>query len=272
MDQSFSKGAFLLSRSLFDSDIWMKPPEYVKIWLYLIGKANHKGRSYRGYFCDRGEYFCDYQELRDQLKYKIGYRNKQYHENHMKNIMKFLRDTQRIATAKRPRGLLVTILNYDAYQSLKSYEKTTEIHSEETDCNPPVNQMPPSINKNYKELENDKNLKNTFSQNAEEFRLAELLFNLILERNPDYKRPDLQRWSLHVDRMIRLDCRRTEDIEAVIKWSQADGFWQNNIISTQKLRDKFDQLYMKMEADNAKPKTSTKFTGLNEKNYNEGAF
>jgi hypothetical protein len=52
--------------------------------------------------------------------------------------------------------------------------------------------------------------------------------------------------------MIRLDSRRADDIEAVIEWCQANEFWQNNIISTQKLRDKFDQLKMKMEAENNK--------------------
>ncbi len=152
---NFCNGAFILSRSIFDSDLWQKPPEYIKTWIYLLGKANHKERSYRGYFCGRGQYFCDYQELRDQLKYKIGYRNKQYHENHMKNVMKFLRDTQRITTVKKPRGILVTILNYDVYQSFESYEKTTEEANEETDCRPTVNQMPSSINKNDKELKNE---------------------------------------------------------------------------------------------------------------------
>jgi hypothetical protein len=52
--------------------------------------------------------------------------------------------------------------------------------------------------------------------------------------------------------MFRLDSRRADDIEAVIEWCQANEFWQNNIISTQKLRDKFDQLKMKMEAENNK--------------------
>ncbi len=134
---------------------------------------------------------------------------------------------------------------------------------------PRKNQSVLSINKNYK---NYKNLRNIYSQNSDEFRLAELLSNLIFERNPNYKKPDLQMWTLHIDRMIRLDNRKADDIEAVIKWSQVDEFWQNNILSTQSLRNKFDQLKMKMEVEIAKPKTCSKYTGLNEKNYNEGAF
>jgi hypothetical protein len=173
---------------------------------------------------------------------------------------------------KKPRGILVTIINYDIYQTLGNYDKTNEKTSEETTKKPQRNQKPLSINKNYKNEKNEKNFKNIYSQNSDEFRLSELLLNLILERNPEHKRPDLQKWAGHVDRMIRLDSRRADDIEDVIKWSQADGFWQNNVISTQKLREKFDQLYLKMEVKDAKHKTSTKFTGLDEKDYTKGAF
>jgi hypothetical protein len=247
--QNFDSGAFVISRSIFESEIWYKPPEYLKIWLYLIGKANHKGRKYRGYYCERGQYFCNYKELREQLSYKIGYRNKKYGDFAPKTLMKYLRKTQRITTTKKPRGILVTIINYDTYQTLGNYEKTSEETNEETTKKPQRNQKPLSINKNYK---NEKNFKNIYSQNSDEFRLSELLLNLILERNPEHKRPDLQKWAGHVDRMIRLDSRRADDIETVIEWCQANEFWQNNIISTQKLRDKFDQLKMKMEAENNK--------------------
>lgn len=114
--------------------------------------------------------------------------------------------------------------------------------------------------------------KEIYSPNSDEFKLSELLLNLILKRNPMNKVPDLQRWALQVNRMIRLDSRKADDIEAVIEWCQANEFWQNNVLSTEKLRQKFDQLYLKMEAENAKHKTGNKFTGLSKKNYNEGAF
>ena len=59
---------------------------------------------------------------------------------------------------------------------------------EEANCKPIVNQMPLSINKNDKELKNDKNVKSTYSQNSDEFRLSELLLNSILKRNPGHTR------------------------------------------------------------------------------------
>ncbi|MCP4371026.1 MAG: hypothetical protein GY797_23370 [Deltaproteobacteria bacterium] len=182
---NFSKGAVIISRSLLESDLWFMPPEYVKIWIYLIGKANHCSRKYSGYFCKRGQYFCDYQELRNQLKYKIGYRSKQHHENQMKNLMKYLRDTQRISTMKKPRGILITILNYNAYQTLENYEKTDEKTDEETNDKLTVNQMPPSINKNYKNLRIKSS--KTFHQNSVELNVPVQILIVSIPKLKQYR-------------------------------------------------------------------------------------
>jgi hypothetical protein len=87
-----------------------------------------------------------------------------------------------------------------------------------------------------------------FCRNSDEFRLSEILFFLIKKRRPGFKSPDLQKWAEVVDRMIRIDKRSVAEIEDVIVWCQNDEFWQNNILSTEKLRKQYDQLAMKMES------------------------
>lgn len=84
------------------------------------------------------------------------------------------------------------------------------------------------------------------SSDSEEVRLSELLFSLIRERNPKQRKANIQAWAGHVDRMIRLDKRTPEEIEQVIRWSQAHSFWQSNILSTAKLREQFDKLWLQM--------------------------
>jgi hypothetical protein len=80
---------------------------------------------------------------------------------------------------------------------------------------------------------------------------------LILGNNPNFKKPDLQSWAKHFDLMIRLDKGRTvENIREVMAWSQEDSFWQGNILSSKKLRDKFDQLVIRMKAP--KPQVNSK--------------
>lgn len=100
----------------------------------------------------------------------------------------------------------------------------------------------------------DNTTKEIFLSDSDEVRLSELLLSLIRQRNPGFKQPDSQKWADHVSKMLRLDERTPEDIEKVIRWCQADSFWQSNILSTQKLREKYDALYMKMNAGgNGKP-------------------
>jgi len=84
--------------------------------------------------------------------------------------------------------------------------------------------------------------------------VSELLLNEILKRKPDYKKPDLEKWASSIDLMIRVDKRNPDEIKKVIIWCQQDKFWQNNILSTSKLREQFDQLSLKM---NSKPIVKT---------------
>ena len=100
-------------------------------------------------------------------------------------------------------------------------------------------------------LPNSKDIEKSYSKSivkeSEAFRLAEHLLSKILFRKPDFKKPNLERWSVAVERMIRLDARKPETIEKVIDWAQSDDFWQNNILSTDNLRKQFDKLELGME-------------------------
>ena len=91
-----------------------------------------------------------------------------------------------------------------------------------------------------------KKLKPVFSANSVEFTLSVLLFDLIRLKHPKARKPDFANWSKHVGYMLRLDNRTPDEIETVIRWCQQDNFWCSNIMSTKKLRDKFDQLWLKM--------------------------
>lgn len=112
----------------------------------------------------------------------------------------------------------------------------------------------PSPNKN-------KN-KKTYCPNSVEFRLSELLLGLIKNRKSDFKNPDLQKWAVHIDRMIRIDKREPERIRAVIEWCQGDDFWMNNILSSEKLRLQFDKLELKMVKDGEIKSKSQKPHGI----------
>jgi phosphoenolpyruvate synthase/pyruvate phosphate dikinase len=81
-------------------------------------------------------------------------------------------------------------------------------------------------------------------------RLAELLKEGIFLHDPKAKLPvDLEPWSKEIERLMRIDKRDEKEIEAVIRWSHADPFWHKNILSADKLREKFSQLFINMKSD-----------------------
>ena len=77
--------------------------------------------------------------------------------------------------------------------------------------------------------------------------LCTLLADLI-EANGS-KRPTItKRWRDAARLMLDSDGRALAEAERVIRWSQADGFWKTNILSMPKLREKYDQLRLRMGA------------------------
>jgi len=131
------------------------------------------------------------------------------------------------------RFIIITICNYDKFQSTQNGNGAIDVTAD--------------VTTDEQQMHIDKKEKNkTFSSDSDEIRLSELLFQKILSRNPNHKKVNIQAWAKHIDLMIRIDWRATEDIRRVIEWCQQDSFWQNNILSTAKLREKYDHLVLKM--------------------------
>jgi len=96
-------------------------------------------------------------------------------------------------------------------------------------------------------------------ENPEFRRLAFLLHLKIKSRNPGQKDPNWKTWTEEIRKAIEVDGRTPEDVEKIINWCQADEFWQNNILSTAKLREKFDALVLKsgiLKAHESEPETN----------------
>lgn len=89
-----------------------------------------------------------------------------------------------------------------------------------------------------------------------DLELATLLRDKILSNIPTFKEPNLPMWAKEVRLMRERDNRTEEQIRYMINWCQKDHFWQANILSTRKLRDKFDTMVAQVKrgktADKAK--------------------
>jgi hypothetical protein len=104
------------------------------------------------------------------------------------------------------------------------------------------------------EREKEKRVRTLFVETSDEVRLSDCLFEKIIKNNPQAKKPNIQVWAKQIDLMLRVDNRKPEDILSVIDWCQEDDFWKLNILSTQKLRQQFDRLWLQMTIKNSTSK------------------
>ncbi|WP_433775454.1 hypothetical protein [Bacillus wiedmannii] len=77
---------------------------------------------------------------------------------------------------------------------------------------------------------------------------AKYLFEKIKGNNPKQREPNFDSWANDFRLMREKDDRELQEIKDVIDWCQADSFWQGNILSAKKLREKFDQLTIQMNS------------------------
>ena len=98
--------------------------------------------------------------------------------------------------------------------------------------------------------------------NEVDIRLTQLLIDLMTKNNPNssiIRRLTPKRQEVWIDecrKLREIDERTPEQIEQIIIFSQNDPFWKSNILSMPKLREKFDQLWLKAKKE--------RFSGIKE--------
>ncbi len=142
-------GYILLARRLLDSSVMIGPPILLKLWVWLLLKANHL--PYKN--IERGQVFTTIEEMREVCSYKIGYRAVRPSKDQIRSAYEALTKATMITTTKTTRGLIVTICNYECYQNPSNYET----HNEKATKTLRSQSTPHTI---YKNVKNDKNNNN----------------------------------------------------------------------------------------------------------------
>jgi hypothetical protein len=76
--------------------------------------------------------------------------------------------------------------------------------------------------------------------------LCNLLADLMVENG--VKRPTISgKWIADIDKLIRIDEKTVEQVEAAIRWSQADSFWSSNIHSPAALRKQYEKMRLQAQ-------------------------
>ena len=137
MEPKIPGGYIFLSRKIIDSAIWGKPPLYLKVWVYLLSKAQHT--DYKQ--LKRGQLVTSIPEIIKACSWHVGYRLESPSYKEVRSVIEWLKDPvgnisrnpyegitkgnmkgSMIGTTKGTHGLLVTIDKYDYYQTPENYE------------------------------------------------------------------------------------------------------------------------------------------------------
>lgn len=123
---------FTLDRKLFSSDIWFASPWKLKIWIYLIGKANHAPKKVGDLTVQRGQLLTSYRTIANDCAYKIGYRVKKPTVSMVHDICEEFTKAGRTVIRSEHTGTLITLCNYSRLQPMRKREANTEANSDRT--------------------------------------------------------------------------------------------------------------------------------------------
>lgn len=197
-------GYILLSRRLIESEIWDKPPMYLKVWIYILTKARHKATDRYS----RGEMLISIPELQEACSHRVGYRVEKPKKHEIDNILRWLRragegqhgydseehtNTPMITTTKTTRGMVVKVHNYNVYQDPKNYEYDSAYdngNDNATTANTTMlRQGSDTIHKNVKNVEEGKNVKNEKKRDSAGYNSE--VFRILENRGVDIKNPNI---------------------------------------------------------------------------------
>ena len=149
-------GAFVIARKLFQSGIWLKPPFYLRVWIWIFGQANHADHKKDNRTYKRGELITTYDQIIKGVAYY--YRNALRYPTlkQVRAILAWLKTEgtievyaigqneggfvlnradlgadrkdrpQKREKGQRERaylGIRIIVINYDTYQTLGNYER-----------------------------------------------------------------------------------------------------------------------------------------------------
>jgi len=137
-----SRGWIKLHRQFYTGKIAHQPPHFREIFIWLFVHANHQEARSSGTMIKRGQLFTSYKSIIEALSWFVGYRKEEYPKHKIESAMNWFKNNDMIHTEKSTRGMLVTICNYNKYQSENiniTNTKPTENSTENIQSNDSIN-------------------------------------------------------------------------------------------------------------------------------------
>lgn len=248
-------GWIKVHRELLDKPIWIEStPEQKTILITLLAMANHQEKQWewqgQPYKVEPGQFITSLESIAQKCGKGVSIQN-------VRTALKRFEKYGFLTNKSTNKNRLITIVNWVFYQG-NNDELTNELTSNQQATNKQL-----TTNKNDKELKNDKEdikpssrKSKIYDEQSVYYQLSLRLLKNIRNNNPEFKEPNLQKWSDDFRLMMERDNRTEKAITYLIDWCQRDSFWMVNILSPAKLRKQYDQLVLKAKADHQSKKKS----------------
>lgn len=118
-------GFVLLSRSIQDKSLWRDDPSLLKLWIYLLMKANYnpdKVYELGSVSVRHGEVLKSYRTIAEENEYVSNNRVVQWSTSKIARMLSLLQDSGRITYKATELGTLIRINNFAKYQAFDSYK------------------------------------------------------------------------------------------------------------------------------------------------------
>lgn len=117
-------GYILLSRKVVDS-FEGRPAWQLKLWIWMLVQANH-AHPKAGQKLQRGQLLATLGDLQHAARHRVGNRVWQPSISAVSRFIRRRAERKAIATRNAKRGWIITICNYDHYQTAANYERKAE--------------------------------------------------------------------------------------------------------------------------------------------------
>ena len=234
-------GWLKLYRDLGDKPIWLESTsDQRSVLVALLMMVNYEPNKWewqgKQYECMPGQVITSLPKIAERSGKGVSIQN-------VRTALKRFGKLGFLTDESTNKNRLITIVNWGFYQALDD-ESNRQTNKQLTGNQQATNSYIRSKEVKKKELKDTspKSTKRIYDVDSNYYQLARLLFDEMRKNNDEAKEPNLNNWADDIRKMIELDGRKEDQVRNMIHWSQSNEFWKGVILSSKKLRDKYDQM------------------------------
>ena len=239
--EKYNLGWIKIHRSILNWE-WYTDVNVRLTFIHFLMKANYEDKKWKGIHIPRGSFISSIGHLSAEIGISV---------RQLRTAIKKLKATNEITSQSSASNTMITVVSYDQYQQLdKPDDKRMTNKRQASDKQATTTKEVKNIrNKEYKNrLLSELSVADVDKENyllmAKAFQ--ELFKDNVISAGGSPASIDKAKgtWYDDIRKLVEIDKVEMESIRKVFIFLKSDPFWKKNILSTSKLRDKFNKLIL----------------------------